>query len=83
MMRWGPAVRAVVRRPHLWLVALRAWRAHVPNGWWRRTPFLPVPDRAWLRFRLQTAYGDPNRAPEPGDVLTWLEWSRGWHVLPR
>lgn len=82
-MRWGPAVRAVARRPHLWRVALRAWRAHVPNGWWRHTPFLPMPDRAWIQFRLQTAYGDPNRAPEPADVVTWLEWLRGWHVLPR
>jgi hypothetical protein len=53
----------------------------VPNGWYRRAPFLPVPDRAWLRFRLVTAYGDPDHAPEVADVLTWLEWSRGWRAL--
>jgi hypothetical protein len=54
---------------------------HVPSGWYRRAPFLPVPDRAWLRFRLVTAYGDPGHAPEPDDVITWLEWSRGWRSL--
>ena len=83
MRRWLPAVRAVARRPQLWLPGARAYVAHVPGGWYRRVPFLPVPDRAWIRFRLQTAYGDPTHAPEPDDVVTWLEWSRGWHTLPR
>ena len=82
MTRWGPAVGAVARRPDLWFTAVRALVAHVPIGWWRRPPFLPSPDRAWLRFRLQTAYGDPDRAPDPGDVITWLEWLRGWRALP-
>ena len=35
-------------------------------GWWRRWPPLPVPDRRYLRFRLQTAYGDPDQAPDAG-----------------
>ena len=61
--------------------AARAYVTHVPDGWYRRMPFLPVPDRAWLRFRLVTAYGDPDRAPEPVDVITWLEWLRGWRAL--
>jgi hypothetical protein len=34
-----------------------------------------------MRFRLQTAYGDPEHAPEPADVVTWLEWSREWRAL--
>jgi hypothetical protein len=36
-----------------------------------------------MRFRLQTQYGDPNHAPDPTDVVTWLEWSRGWRSLGR
>ena len=67
----------------MWPVAARVYIAHVPTGWYRRLPLLPVPDRAWVRFRLQTAYGDPDRAPDPRDVLTWLEWSRGWRALAR
>jgi hypothetical protein len=42
-----------------------------------------VPDRAWLRFRLQTAYGDAAAAPEPDDLVTWLEWFRGWRAIAR
>jgi hypothetical protein len=81
--RWLPAVRAVASRPRLWLPGARAYIAHVPNGWYLRRPFLPVPDRAWMRFRLQTAYGDPDRAPDADDVVTWLEWLKGWRSLAR
>lgn len=83
MRAWLPALTAVARRPRLWPAAVIAYVAHVPSGWYRRSPFLPVPDRAWIRFRLQTAYGDPSRAPEADDVVAWLQWSRGWRALPR
>ena len=49
---------AVARRPALWWVALRQWRRMVPDGWWRRRPFLPVPTAEYLAFRLTTQYGD-------------------------
>jgi hypothetical protein len=29
----------------------------VPYGWYRRLPFLPLPPRPYLAWRLQTAYG--------------------------
>lgn len=68
---------AVMRRPRLLpTAAVVAWRL-VPEGWWRRWPFLPVPDRAYLRFRLETAYGgDGSRPPLARDVVTYLEWCR-------
>jgi len=73
---WPAVVGAVGRRPRLWPVAAQqAWRL-APRRWWRRTPFLPVPDRAWLRFRAETQYGDPDRVPAPDDVVTWLQWAR-------
>jgi hypothetical protein len=69
-------VRALLRRPTLWPVAARqAWRL-APAGWWRHRPHLPVPDPAYLRFRFQTQYGDASRAPEPDDVVAYLEWCR-------
>ena len=71
----------MLRRPRLWPTAARVALLHVPDRWWSRPPFLPLPDRAWLRFRLQTAYGDPDRPPDPEDLVTWLEWSRGWRAL--
>lgn len=69
------AVAAIATRPRLWPAALRQARALVVPGWWRRRPFLPVPDRAWLRFRMTTAYGDPGAGIDVEDLLTWLAWT--------
>jgi hypothetical protein len=72
------AAAAVARHPSLWpTAAVQAARLARP-GWWRRRPFLPLPDPAWLRFRLQTAYGDPDREPAPADLVAWLRWCRSW-----
>ncbi len=74
-----PAASAVIRRPALWLTALRQLASLAEPGWWRRPPHLPVPAPAYLRFRLVTAYGDPDRLPAPGDVVTYLHWCRDEH----
>ena len=72
---WIRAFLAVVVRPHLWGVALRqAFRIARPQ-WWKRSPFLPLPDAGYLRFRLVTAYGD-TVAPAPDDLVSYLEWCR-------
>ena len=43
--------------------------------WWQRPPFLPLPDPAYVRFRLETQYGDA--APvDPDDLIAYLEWCR-------
>jgi len=69
----------VVRRPDLWRTAMRQARRMAPNGWWRRAPFLPVPDRDWLRFRLEAQYGGDGTGPvEEADVVHWLEWVRAY-----
>jgi hypothetical protein len=67
---------AVLVRPTLWATAVRQAFRLAGRGWWRRPPFLPVPDREYLRFRLQTQYGDADHEPEPGDVVTYLRWCR-------
>lgn len=71
----GRAVLAVLARPRLWPAALRQARVLVPRSWWRRPPFLPLPDRAWLGFRMTTAYGDPAAPVDVEDLLTWLAWT--------
>jgi hypothetical protein len=77
------AFAAVLLRPGLWAVAVvQLLRLAVP-GWWRRWPPLPLPDPAYLRFRLQTQYGDPDREPEPADLLTYLKWCRGYGKVAR
>lgn len=74
--RWWVTVGlALLRRPGLWATALRQALRLAAPGWWRRPPFLPVPDAGYLRFRLETQYGS-DREPEPADVITYLHWCR-------
>jgi hypothetical protein len=70
------SVAAVLRHPSLWLTGVVQLFRLAPRGWWRHRPFLPIPDQEYLRFRLQTAYGDPDRDPEPHDLVTYLHWCR-------
>jgi hypothetical protein len=78
VLRAGVALAA---HPSLWATAVRQVAVLAPPGWWRRPPHLPLPDRAYLRFRMQTAYGDPTHPPEPSDVVTYLHWCRAWPTL--
>jgi len=73
MVRAGAAV---VMRPQLWGTALRTWRRTTPSGWWRRRPFLPVPDRDYLHFRLTTQYGAADAHADSRDVLNYLLWCK-------
>ena len=69
--------------PTLWATALVQLFVLARPGWWRRWPPLPAPDAAYLRFRLQTAYGDPEREPEPQDVVAYLEWCKRMRSVAR
>ena len=69
---------AVARRPSLWFVALRQVRVLASPGWWRRPPFLPLPDASYLRFRLQTAYGSERSALVAHDVVVYLRWCKAF-----
>lgn len=69
------AASAVARRPSLWPAALRQLRRLARPGWWHRAPFLPLPDRGWLEFRMTTAYGRPDAPIDPDDLVVWLRWS--------
>ena len=70
------AVAAVAVRPGLWWTAVTQVARLAPSGWWRRWPPVPLPDPGYLRFRLQTAYGDPDRPPAPDDVVAYLVWCK-------
>ncbi|MEE9414073.1 MAG: hypothetical protein V3V01_02240 [Acidimicrobiales bacterium] len=73
-----PVGAELLRRPALWSTAVRQLFALAPNKWWRRAPFLPIPDPAYLDFRMQTAYGDSEAGPMPDDVVTYLRWVKVW-----
>lgn len=76
LSRWVRAGWAVARRPGLWPVATRQALVLARPGWWRRPPFLPLPDRAYLRFRLVTAYGGDGQPPTPEDLVAYLRWCK-------
>ena len=74
---WVPATWAVVRRPSLWGTAARQASRLARPGWWRRRPFLPLPDPGYLRFRMQTAYGEAGQQPPvASDLVAYLHWCR-------
>jgi hypothetical protein len=75
---WARVAWALARHPSLWVSTLRQMRRLAAPGWWRRAPFLPLPSRDYLRFRMETQHGDLEHAPEPTDVLNYLSWCRAW-----
>ena len=77
MNRWvAAAAMAVAVRPRLWGIAVaQTFRLAAP-GWWRRWPPVPLPAPEYLRFRMQTAFGDPDASPSPADVVAYLDWCK-------
>ena len=65
---------AVLKRPGLWPTALGAMLAFSRPGWWRRSPFLPVPDDELIAWRTATAYGRDDVDLATEDVVAYLEW---------
>jgi hypothetical protein len=74
-------ILVVAGRPDLWVTAVRQVGVLVPSKWWERWPPLPLPDRAYLRFRLQTAYGADGFRVPASDVIGYLEWCRRVRAL--
>ena len=51
-----------------------AWRFR-RRGWMTRFPFLPLPDRTYVRWRMLTAYGDEDAVPPVADVIRYARWA--------
>jgi hypothetical protein len=67
--------RAVIN-PRLALDLLATAWAFRRRGWWRRAPFLPLPDRTYVRWRMYTAYADEDAVPPVDDVIRFARWRR-------
>ena len=64
-----------LRDPATGVALLRVgWRFR-RRGWWRRAPFLPLPDRTYLRWRMHTAYGEHDVVPPAEDVIRYARWA--------
>ena len=44
--------------------------------WYRTPPFLPLPPREYLGWRMYTAYGDEGAVPPVEDVIRFATWRR-------
>ena len=65
--------RALVR-PRLAADLLRvAWRFR-RRRWYARPPFLPLPPREYVAWRMHTAYGDHHAVPPVADVERYARW---------
>ncbi|HVE77734.1 MAG TPA: hypothetical protein VNA89_02675 [Gemmatimonadaceae bacterium] len=78
-MTWPRLAAALLlrslRRPSDGVALLRVtWRFR-NRHWYRRFPFLPLPDRPYLRWRMHTAYGDYDAIPPADDVIRYARWS--------
>jgi hypothetical protein len=71
-----PVAGALLRKPRLWVPALLTLGRLARPGWWRRRPYLPLPDDRLWAFRMETVYGRPDADPDVEDVLAYLDWCR-------
>lgn len=66
--------KVAVRRPWLIPAMLEAAWTFRTNRWYRQPPFLPMPSRAYMRWRMETAYGDGNTVVPSVDLERYLRW---------
>jgi hypothetical protein len=69
----GLTVRAIVSPTLARDLARVAWRLRA-RRWFVRWPFLPVPSRDYMRWRMYTAYGDEHVVPPVADVVRYARW---------
>jgi hypothetical protein len=51
-----------------------AWRFR-SRQWYRRFPFLPLPSKPYLRWRMYTAYGHADVVPPADDIVRYARWA--------
>jgi hypothetical protein len=65
------------RDPRVGLSLVRVgWRFR-RRDWFRRFPFLPVPGREYVRWRMHTAYGRDDAVPPADDIVRYARWATG------
>ena len=70
---------AILRRPNLWVTAIRQGLRLAKRGWWKTAPFLPFPASGYTAFRATTQYGSATATLVIADVIDYLQWCKDWH----
>jgi hypothetical protein len=69
---------AIVRPRLMGALLMAAWRFRA-RGWWRRPPFLPIPPREYVAWRMHTAYGDEGDEPTMDEIERYVRWANRMH----
>jgi hypothetical protein len=77
---WSRLVASLLWRaamnPRLAVDLLRLAWSFRARDWYRRPPFLPLPPREYVQWRMLTAYGDEAAIPPVADVVRFARWRR-------
>jgi hypothetical protein len=65
--------RAIVS-PSLARDLIRVAWAFREREWYSRWPFLPLPSRAYVRWRMYTVYGSEDAVPPVSDIVRYARW---------
>jgi hypothetical protein len=69
------SARALLR-PRLAIDLLRLAWSFRARRWYLHAPFLPLPPREYIRWRMFTAYGNEDAVPPVEDVVRFATWRR-------
>ncbi|HSA56656.1 MAG TPA: hypothetical protein VLE53_13185 [Gemmatimonadaceae bacterium] len=75
-LTFGLARRAIISPRLARDLLLVLWRFR-RRRWFARPPFLPLPAREYVRWRMYTAYGDENAVPPVDDMIRYARWAGG------
>jgi len=64
-----------LKNPTVGTALLRvAWRFR-RRRWYATFPFLPLPAREYVRWRMHTAYGRDDAVPPADDIVRYARWA--------
>ena len=72
-----------LRRPWILPHLLSTAWAMRSRRWYSRAPFLPLPPRSYVDWRMETAYGDAALGPTADELERYVTWSAHLRRLMR
>ena len=64
-----------IRKPYLVPLLLQTLWIFRRNRWYSRFPFFPFPSEGYLKWRVETAYGDVKTKPPLQELERYIKWS--------
>lgn len=76
MVGVGRLIGRALLHPRLYGPALRAAWHFRARDWYRRPPFLPLPPREYVDWRMETAYRSADALPTAAELGRYLRWTK-------